>query len=159
MIEGWGTAMVPYMKWKIYDLNSFGGWRSTHSLRVAKAPEQLRLHALALVFDFQPTQMFGSKSGYELRDIRRHWPTRTLTDRGCGCSCRDPGMSVNLIVEAFGLNKHTCSMTLAEHDGRVSQRVTWNIMEPWNSRCKCFEASVLAVIWEAAISVSQIGTT
>lgn len=53
----------------------------------------------------------------------------TLTDRGCGCSCRDPGMSVNLIVEAVGLNKHTCSMTLAEHDGRVSQRVTWN---PWN---------------------------
>ena len=119
--------MVSYMKWKIYDLNSFDGWRSTHSsLRVAKAPEQLRLHALALVFDFQPTQMFGSKSGYELRDIRRHWPTMTLTDRGCGCSCRDPGMSVNLIVEAVGLNKHTCSMTLAEHDGRVSQRVTWN---------------------------------
>lgn len=119
--------MVSYMKWKIYDLNSFDGWRSTHSsLRVAKAPEQLRLHALALVFDFQPTQMFGSKSGYELRDIRRHWPTMTLTDRGCGCSCRDPGMSVNLIVEAVGLNKHTCSMTTAKHDGRVSQRVTWN---------------------------------
>ena len=63
-----------YPTWKIYDLNSFDGWRSTHSLCVAKAPEQLRLHALALVFDFQPTQMFGSKSGYGLR---RHKKTLT----------------------------------------------------------------------------------